>query len=592
MTRSVRWKLAAAFLGIATLPVIGLGLYLGGVMRQGCHAQIEESLRRSAVLIARQAHAVFAEGLSERSEALARELSRASAARVTLIARDGTVLGDSEHDPRAMENHRDRPEVQEALASGIGLSTRHSDTLGVDMLYVAARVGTAEQPLGTARVALPLTQVQEVEWHASAAVMAAVALAVVLAGLLSVWVSGRVTGPLRELSEAANAVAAGNLEARVRVRTGDELGQVVETFNAMVAELRRTVEGLEEEKRRAETLLAQMAEGVIVVGAEGRVTMCNAAAAAIFGVASEAAVGRTLAEATLHYELDEMLTRVRRHGVPVRMDIRVTQPREAALDAVVTPIFAEDGHLEATVCVFHDTTELQRLETVRRDFVANVSHELRTPVTAIRATADVLLGTARDDPQARDRFLRNIAAECERLSALLDDLLALARIESGKWEPRLQPVSVREAAEAVVAKVQPQIAEKHLEVSVTVAPEVQAQADPDALQQILLNLVDNAVKYTPAGGRIAIEGGMEDGRARFDVVDTGVGIPERDLPRIFERFYRVDRARSRELGGTGLGLSIVKHLVEAHGGQVTAESTVEQGSRFTVRLPAAAGMSA
>ncbi len=579
--------MAAAFLGIASLPVLGLGLYLRSLVRHSTHAQIEEGLLRSAALVADEAADAFRAGQDAVSQALARRQGQALQARVTLIARDGLVVGDSEHDPRTMDNHGHRPEVRQALAEGVGADTRHSETLDLDMLYVAARVGPAREPLGTARVALPLSQVEQASRHAGAAVGTAVVIAMGVALLLSVWLSARVTGPLRELSEAAAAVAVGDLDTRVRPRSQDELGQVATTFNHMVSQLRLTVQGLQEEKRRVETILAQMADGIIVVGADDRVIVCNAAAGDIFGIAPQTAVGRTLAEATIHYELDEMFQRARDDAAPVRMDIRTTQPREAALDAVVTPIYGSDGELQAAVCVLHDMTELRRLESIRRDLVANVSHELRTPLATIRAKADVLLDSAKDDVEARERFLSNIAAECARLSTLLDDLLALARIESGKWEPRPQPVALRDVAERVVAKLEPAIKSKALEVRVDVRRDVEARADPDALERIVLNLLDNAVRYTPEGGRVSIEATATGREVCLDVADTGVGIPEADLPRVFERFYRVDRTRSRQLGGTGLGLSIVRHLVEAHGGTVAAESASGQGSRFSVRLPVA-----
>jgi two-component system phosphate regulon sensor histidine kinase PhoR len=293
-----------------------------------------------------------------------------------------------------------------------------------------------------------------------------------------------------------------------------------------------------------------------------------------------------VATATLHHDLGEMVQRTLTQRLATSGEIQVVQPHERTLEVYVAPLEAPHGALWGSVTVLHDLTPLRHLENVRRDFVANVSHELRTPVASIRAMAETLLSGASQDPELGPRFLTRIVQHTERLTFLLDDLLELARIESGQRELRKKPLDVREALAQAVEKLEPRSDAKHQLVRCEVSPELAVAADPEGLQQVLVNLLDNAIKYTPEEGTIQVSAQRENGLVKISVADTGIGIPRRDLRRIFERFYRVDKARSRELGGTGLGLSIVKHIVEAHGGWVAVESELGRGSCFTVFLPA------
>jgi two-component system phosphate regulon sensor histidine kinase PhoR len=421
----------------------------------------------------------------------------------------------------------------------------------------------------------------------------------IISVLLCYRVLGNVLGPLEEASESARQLAKKQVRQTDRLPHRDEIGELVTTLNALSLRLHEMQEELQQEKEKSKAMLTRMADGIIVTDVSGRIVLFNPAAERIFGIPAARAVDRTITDVFMDYDFSAMLTRAFGQGVSQTGEVKVERPQERLLDVFVTLVETEGGDGHGAVIVLHDLTEIRRLENIRRDFVANVSHELRTPVASIRAMAEALLMGAKDDPETLEQFLETMLKETERLSTLLDDLLELARIESGRRELRKVDLNARQLVETVLRKLRPQAERKQLCVSVDVPADLTLRADPDAMQQVLVNLLDNAIKYTPEGGKVGVECRVSSVEVMTDepppvtrhpspvtliVRDTGVGIPREHLPRIFERFYRVDKARSREMGGTGLGLSIVKHLVELQGGRVTVESAVGKGSVFTVTL--------
>jgi len=448
-------------------------------------------------------------------------------------------------------------------------------------------------------------------------------LDLVAVGLVSVllcyWMLGNVLAPFEEARKSAR-----RLVNKDSVAHKDEIGEFVAALSALSMRLQETQRELQREKEKSEAMLTRMADGIIVTDISGRIVLFNPAAERIFGIPVQRALNKTVTDVFMDYDLSAMLARALEQGVPQTGEVKVERPQERILNVFVTLVETEGGQGHGAVIVLHDLTEIRRLENIRRDFVANVSHELRTPVASLRAMAETLLMGAKDDPEASQQFLETMLKETERLSSLLDDLLELARIEAGKREPRKVDLNARELVETVLNKLRPHAERKQLNVIVDVPDGLTLRADPDAMQQILVNLLDNAIKYTSNGGRVTVKGEVRGSKGKegevkgergteaegkkepslessslpllpltspyfpfvvLSVSDTGVGIPREHLPRIFERFYRVDKARSREIGGTGLGLSIVKHLVESQGGQVTVESAVGEGSVFTVTLP-------
>jgi two-component system phosphate regulon sensor histidine kinase PhoR len=413
-------------------------------------------------------------------------------------------------------------------------------------------------------------------------VVAALA-AVVLSLLISLTFSARSLRAIRRVGTAAASLAGGDLEARVSARGNDEIAALAANFNEMADRIRTTVRELREQRQQIETIFARMGEAIIVTDAAGHITICNPAFERVFGLACEKAYGLAVVDATKSSPLDQAF-RLALSGEQTTAEVRVLFPAQRVLEATVTGI--SDREPLGAVAVLHDVTQLRRLEAVRREFVANASHELQTPITAIKAMAETLLAGGRDDPALAERFLRDLERQADRLGVLVRDLLDLATIEAGAHEHRATEVSVGEVATAVMGQLDSLAKQRQVVMEFSIPDDLTADCDWSSLTRILANLLDNAIKYTEPGGHVGVTAARSGDTLAITVWDTGVGIASTDLERIFERFYRVDKARSRELGGTGLGLSIVKHLAEACGGSVSVESQLGKGSRFTVVLPA------
>ena len=581
---SITWKLFLSYLLVALVAVGLLGLYLGHEIDQRYVASLEEGLRSQAALIGDDLGPDLTQ--SERIgvvRKIAARAARSAGIRVTVIATNGRVLADSEHDPATMENHSSRPEVKQALATGRGSSIRHSATIGVDMIYVAVPVRRNENRVGVVRVALPLHAVAAAEARIRGRLVIAAIVAAILSLLISLVFSARSLRAIRRLSRAASRLAAGDLDARVASRGTDEIASLAANFNKMATRIRLTVRELREEKQKVETIFQRMGEAIIVTDPEGRITRCNPAFEHVFGVSCEQARGLTVADATKSIALDQAF-RSALEGVQETAEVRVLFPAPRVLEATVTGI--SDQEPLGAVAVLHDVTQLRRLEAVRREFVANASHELQTPITAIKAMAETLLAGGRDDPALAERFLCDLERQADRLGALVRDLLDLASIEAGAHEHVATEAPVGEVATAVMGQLGSLAKQRQVVMECSIPDDLSAVCDWSSLTRILTNLLDNAIKYTEPGDRVGVTAARSGDTVAITVWDTGIGIPSTDLERVFERFYRVDKARSRDLGGTGLGLSIVKHLAEACGGSVSVESQLGKGSRFTVMLPA------
>jgi two-component system phosphate regulon sensor histidine kinase PhoR len=585
------WRLFALYAGVSLGAIALLGIVVEFQVERYLEQQVEEILQTRAILVeeAVRGRPIEPRGdLQARTVALAREI----ATRITLLDRDGVVLADSDEDPAQMENHAGRPEVQAARAGRFGSASRFSTTVNQWMLYLALRADGAGPGVAFVRVALPLTRVQAQVTALRRLVLTAAGLTGLAILALSFYGARSVGRPLREIARGAERLAGGEYGHKVYALGRDDIGQLGRAFNHMSDRLKAQFVQLEEDRQQLRTILSGMVEGVIALDAEQRVLFANDRAAQLLEFPPRAGAGRKLWEVVRNRALQQVVRHALAGAEPVREELNWDRPdRRLTVHAARLPGQPPRG----AVLVLHDTTELRRLERLRQDFVANVSHELKTPLSVIKACVETLLDGAQEDAQHRGGFLQQIDDQAERLHALILDLLSLARIESGDEAFEMQAVDLDAVVAACLERQRRRAEGKKQTLEAVPAADgsgsgtpVCAWADEEAVSQIVENLVDNAVKYTPEGGRIWVRWGAEDGQVRLEVEDTGIGIPQQDLPRIFERFYRVDKARSRELGGTGLGLSIVKHLVQAMHGSVTAASRLGHGTTFTVRLPRAA----
>jgi two-component system phosphate regulon sensor histidine kinase PhoR len=514
-------------------------------------------------------------------DALADRLGEQIDTRITIIALNGTVLGDSERDPATMENHADRPEVIQALSEGVGISTRHSDTLGYDMMYVAVPIAEENSTIvGVSRVALPLTAINAATAHINRTMAIVAGIASVAVILLTLLIARITTKPIKELTRVSRRMAQGELDQRVEIRSRDEIGELAGAFNEMSIKLKETMHLSAAERDKMVAIMDNMADGIVITDNEGRVTLANPAAESILQLPHNSAIGHPFIEVTSDPEMNELLS----HCLETREQHTGTVERIGAkkqfLRVIATPI--EDG----SIVILQDLTELRRLEMIRRDFISNISHELRTPLSSIKLLAETLQEGAIEDPAMTGEFLRKIDAEVDKLNQLVAELGELARIESGEVSFDIKPTAIRDMISHAADRMGAQAERAGLKLTVDIPSDLpRVMADETRIEQVLINLLHNAIKFTPPGGEIALSAEAIGNAVAISVADTGIGIPADDLLRIFERFYKVDRARAGE--GTGMGLAIAKHIVQAHGGDIWAQSEEGKGSKFTFTLPIA-----
>jgi two-component system, OmpR family, phosphate regulon sensor histidine kinase PhoR len=601
MTLSIRWKVT-----LATLLAVACGLLIAGFLALQSLEQQEIS-QLSAVLEARAKLVEY--GLlplfhsptpptPPRLQGVVQELSSRASARVTVISGQGTVMADSavrETELSGVENHLSRPEIQQAAATGQGQDIRASQTTGERTMYRAI-VMTRPPDMAPVfvRVGLPMVLLDREISIFQQNLFLALGVAFFLAVSFSIWLARSITRPLSDIAHAAQQLAAGHRTVPIKTRSRDEVGLLATTLNHMADELHAKIAELSEDRAQLLAMLTSMIEGIMVLDYRGHVLQVNPALERMFGVSRAAARGRACADVVPHQQLNALVSATLATRVNHEDEI-VLAPTGRCVHVEASVAGGERENEACAVLVFHDITELRRLEKIRKDFVANVSHELRTPLTAIKGYVEALLDGAKDDPNALKKFLDIILKQSDRLNLIIEDLLELSKIESGRVSFKEDPLELHTVIERTLSMIQP-IADKkgHRLVAVIDDQLPTLAGDEGRLVQVLTNLLDNAVKYTPEKGTITVAAHRVPEQAgtststqmvELSVADTGIGIPEQDRPRVFERFYRVDKARSRELGGTGLGLAIVKHIVEGHGGHVWVEENRPQGSRFVVHLP-------
>ncbi|MBI5142582.1 MAG: PAS domain S-box protein [Nitrospirae bacterium] len=555
-------------------------VYLTEVVGEFQIANIRERLVAETGLIAERASGIPEPGLV----ALVGELKKFETARITFIASDGVVAADSEADPASMENHAGRPEIQQAIMTGSGSSIHQSRTTGGRFLYVARIIGNDN---GFVRLAAPLDKVYESVAAIRIRIIVAMGLLFLLAGAVVSWRIFGLERAIAEIDGFAASLAGGKLASRLIPEEGGPLSGIAGSLNSIATGFDETTRRNEEEKERLRIILENMPESLLIIDHDGVVTLANPAAMDYFG--SSTLKGHPVAEIVRSPEFFALMDDVRRSLQPGEREIGLNHNDERMAAAKVSPFFHTSGEPHAYVAVFHDITRLKKLEQSRRDFVANVSHEIRTPVAAISGFADTLLDGALDDRENAVRFLRIVKTNSERINNLVEDLLTISTIERGEIGLKIAPVELGRVTDGVFAALECKAAGKGIELASDIADDArEVAADEFRLAQILTNLVENGIKFTTNGG-VTVSSRRGHGAIVIAVTDTGMGISPRHLPRLGERFYRVDESRSRELGGTGLGLAIVKHLVRAHGWNMRIASEEGRGTRVEVTIPAAVG---
>jgi two-component system phosphate regulon sensor histidine kinase PhoR len=592
--RPLAWKLLPTFLAVILLCTFGMAVYAISSAREFYIDHAAASLQSRARLVEQQPLS-FEPADRKALQARVQALAKAAGTRITIIDEEGVVLAESwpQVDVDTMWNHKDRPEIVAARDHETGKDVRYSATLKTDMLYGAVKGKDSRGRVVFFRAGTPMTEVDQVMRDIYVKIMLAGAVLAVLASGIGVVIVLRIARPLRDIAQGARRMSAGEFGQKLRLPPIREFAYVAESLNQMARQLDDKIRALTAQKNEQDAVLAGMIEGVLAVDLDERILSINRAAAEMIQAQASEVIGKPLSEAMRNLALAKFVSQVLGSDEAVEGEIvlrdggggeRFVQARGAAL------LRAGGGKIGGLL-VLHDMTRLHLLETMRRDFVANVSHELKTPITSIKGFVETLREGALEDPASARKFLEIIARQADRLNQIIDDLLTLSRIEREAQDPHVlrEPGNLHGVLQAAVDDCQRLLKQRKVQITLQCPGDLEVSMNAQLIEQAVVNLLDNAIKYSPTSSGIELTAGRQDEWVLVEVKDRGCGIGPEHLGRIFERFYRVDKARSREQGGTGLGLAIVKHIAQAHGGKVSVQSTLGKGSTFTVWLPAKEG---
>ncbi|MBN1930920.1 MAG: PAS domain-containing protein [Desulfobacterales bacterium] len=583
------WKLYPSYLLITLIALVTVGWYASVSFRYFFFEQSAADLKTRALLIAQLIENHLSPLNADQIDIICKEIGKASSTRITIMLPSGRVVGDSLTIPDTMDNHADRPEMIAALKKGLGISTRYSRTLekNVKILYVAIPLKINTQIMAVARLSVPVTLIEKKLKGIQIRIAFAGVLIALLAAFISWVVSRRISRPVEDIKAGAKRFAQGDLKHRLQIKDSEEIASLSEMLNQMAAKLDDRIQTTTRHRNELETVLLNMLEGIIAVDKNERIISINRAALHMFDIHPSQLQNRLLQEIVRNFELEQLIKKTLSSERPIEGDIILYQKSERILHAHTTMLRDTNDKLIGALVVMNDVTQLRRLENMRRDFAANVSHEIKTPLTAIKGFVETLCHGAVTDPAQYRHFLAIIEKHVNRLAAIIEDLMNLSRIEQSdeKKEIRIKENSIRTVIQNAIQICRPQAMGKDIELVLNCDEEVTAKIDPPLIEQAIVNLIDNAIKYSGVKSEIQVEVSLEETDVTISIKDHGVGIAKKHLPRLFERFYRVDKARSRKLGGTGLGLAIVKHIVQAHGGFVTVDSILEKGSVFKIHLP-------
>lgn len=581
------WQIFPSFLLITLLSLLAVSWYASRSMRHFFLDQTAVDLNVRALLLENQIIAHLLPLDPTAVDAVCKAMGRQSATRYTVIMPSGLVVGDSRETPNLMDNHASRPEIARALAGETGRSMRYSKTLLQSMMYVARPITKNGNILAVIRASIPTTLIErELKLIRFKMALGGLLIALLAAGI-SLLISRRITRPIVAMKKSAGHFAGGDFSHRLAFPDSEEMAGLAEALNQMAAQLDNRIKTIIKQRNELETVLSSMREGVVAVDNKERIMSMNRAASVLFECDPVRSQEKTIQEVVRNLPLQQFIRKAISGREPAEDDIVLYQNSEKILNLKSSPLLDAGKKQIGTLVVINDVTQLRRLENMRKDFVANVSHEIKTPLTAIKGFVETLHRGGVDTTEETERFLGIIQKHVDRLSSIIDDLLSLSRIEQEDERHAIQFESrpILEVFRSAVQICRSAADEKSIDINLSCEEHLEACIDPTLLERAVVNLLDNAVKYSEPNSAIHLKASLTDSELQIILEDQGIGIAKKHLPRLFERFYRVDKARSRKLGGTGLGLAIVKHIAQAHGGQVTVKSTPGKGSTFTIHLP-------
>jgi len=581
------WQLFSSHLFIIVVSLVALTWYASRAVPRFYLKQKAGELEARARLLEGEIAGRLVSGQTVSVDSLCKDLGRKTATRITVILTSGRVIGDTEEDPAVMDNHAKRPEIMEALAGQKGISTRYSPTLGQKLMYAALPLRQGDDIIGVIRTSIPLISISTILGDIRRNLALGGVVVAVLAAAMSLMIARRISRPLERMKEGAERFARGELMTRLPVPASEELGGLAQAMNEMASQLDERIRTATTQRSQLEAVLSSMVDGVMAVDTEEHVISMNQAAGQLLGVNPDEVQGLAIQEILRNSDLLRFVARTLGSMWPVEGDIILGDESEKSLQAHGTILHDAEGRGIGALIVLNDVTRMRRLENVRREFVANVAHEIRTPVTSIKGFAETLLDDALSDQKSTRNFLRVIARQTDRLNAIIEDLLTLARIEeeAERAEVELKEQRIVAPLRAAVQICEGEASAKGITIDLACDQSITGRINSTLLEQAVANLIDNAIKYSEPKSSIHVGAASGDGEIIISVRDEGCGISQEHLPRLFERFYRVDKARSRKLGGTGLGLAIVKHIIQAHAGRVSVTSAPGQGSTFRLHLP-------
>jgi two-component system, OmpR family, phosphate regulon sensor histidine kinase PhoR len=579
LLKSIQWRISISFIVITLVSIGVAGVYLVSSVRSYQMENLRFHLEEETRITAEASLPLLLQGSD--IDVFAKKLGQEINARITIIAPDGKVLGDSKENPEIMENHASRPEVVDALNSGLGEATRYSITLGEQMMYIAVPISVQGTVLGIARVALPLTTIENSINQLTISIILVMAVIAALIVFAAWFIARRTTKPLRQLTRATKQIASGQLGQKINIQTGDEVGQLGNAFNEMSSSLKNTMEAVSAEKAKLSTVLNNMADGVILTDKEGNVSAANNSAGRLLGFTVQNVPGKPVIEVVHDHEVDAILKKC----------LQTNQEQSTQFESSVTKHFIRviaapvaEGKAVEILFLFQDLTEVRNLQTMRKELVGNISHELRTPIAGIKAMVETLRDGAADDKETANDFLARIESEVDRLTQTVSELTELSRIETGKIELKIESVNINSLVKDIATQLTPLAERQQVTIFTDLSPDIpEVKVDRERIRQTIINLVHNAIKFNKVGGSIVLSTRVDNNAITLAVADTGIGILKEDLSHVFERFFKADRTRSK--GGSGLGLAIAKHTIQAHGGEIQATSEPGKGSTFSFSLP-------